>query len=181
MVVRKNTMPVLGRILKPTGAINSTDDIFDEQVIWKNNWQMYGSRKPSSEPYRVTHHWSVSTEDGSIQTNNALKEDHSEYVETLSIRNKYEETRVREEMMKEIGAIDLTLKQTEEEKSRKTNLYNKIIQNGESNFKPTCEEMNLVRRLISIMDKGLFKDTVVGMFDIDLSQVYFKDDHTIQN
>ena len=31
------------------------------------------------------------------------------------------------------------------------------------------------------MDKGMLRDTVVGIFDIDISQVYFKDNHVIQN
>ena len=34
---------------------------------------------------------------------------------------------------------------------------------------------------IRIMDKGMLRDTVVGIFDIDISQVYFKDKHAIQN
>ena len=30
------------------------DDIFDEAVIEKNNWLMYGSSKPNKEPYKIT-------------------------------------------------------------------------------------------------------------------------------
>lgn len=153
MLVRRNTLAALEEILAPTGVQNGVEDIFDEQVLWKNNWQMYGSKKPSSEPYRITHHWSVSTEDGTIAARHPLLEDHSEYVEAVSIRNKYEESRIREETAGEIAAIDLSLKQSEDEKNRKANLYNKIIQSGESNFKPTCEEMNLVRKLITILNK----------------------------
>lgn len=153
MLVRKNVLSDLAEILAPTGMKNGVDDVFDEQVIWKNNWQMYGSRKPHSEPYKVTRHWSVSTADGSIRTEHAILEDHTEYVEALSIRNKYEETPLKPDRMEEVTAIDISLKQSQEEKDRKTNLYNKIIQKSESNFKPSCEEINLVRKLIGILNK----------------------------
>ena len=36
------------------GFTNPIDDIVDEAVIQRNNWFMYGSRKPEKEPYLVT-------------------------------------------------------------------------------------------------------------------------------
>ena len=42
--------PVFERL----GFINTVDDIFDEAVIEKNNWLMYGSSKPNKEPYKIT-------------------------------------------------------------------------------------------------------------------------------
>lgn len=33
---------------------NALDDVFDPQVIFRNNWQMYGSKKPNCTPYKLT-------------------------------------------------------------------------------------------------------------------------------
>lgn len=37
------------------GLINPANDVFDESVIQRNNWFLYGATKPSKEPYKVTH------------------------------------------------------------------------------------------------------------------------------
>ena len=34
---------------------------------------------------------------------------------------------------------------------------------------------------IKLLDKGTFRDKLVGMFDIDLARIYAKDDHSIHN
>ena len=35
---------------------------------------------------------------------------------------------------------------------------------------------------IRVLDKGFFRDSLVGLFDIDVSQIYFQqDDHAIHN
>ena len=44
----------MGNIFKDIGFTNTVEDIFDECVIEKNNWLMYGSSKPDKEPYKVT-------------------------------------------------------------------------------------------------------------------------------
>jgi hypothetical protein len=35
--------------------INPADEVLDAHTT-KNNWQMYGSRKPERDPYLVSHH-----------------------------------------------------------------------------------------------------------------------------
>jgi len=49
--VYKTVAPILGK----HNFVNTYPDIFDKAVIDTNNWQMYGSRKPEKEAYRVTH------------------------------------------------------------------------------------------------------------------------------
>ena len=41
--------------IKNLNVDNSIEDIFDEQVICKNGWLMYGSTKPNKEPYEITY------------------------------------------------------------------------------------------------------------------------------
>ena len=151
MLVRKNVLKQIEKILKPIKTENKIDDIFDEQVIWKNNWQMYGSKKPNSEPYKITHNWGI--KDNKIVENKDILEDHTEYVEILSIRNKYEENTLKKEHIESVREIDIELKTSQEEKEKKQNLYKKIIQNHENNFQPTCDDLVIVKQLISILKK----------------------------
>ena len=43
----------INNVIKRLGTMNKIDDIIDEAVICKNCWLMYGSSKPSKEPYKV--------------------------------------------------------------------------------------------------------------------------------
>lgn len=155
MLVRKNVLEEMGRVFEPMGATNPIEDIFDEQVIWKNNWQMYGSKKPNSEPYVVTHHWTwTSGSEGGKKgqfESVPLLDDHTEYVSVLSIRNKFEESVLLEDNIDAVRTLDLQLKQSMEDKERKQNIYKKIVQSNESNFKPECEDLELVKPLITIL------------------------------
>lgn len=156
-IVRKNLLSKYGKMMKSMKTTNKIDDIFDEQVIYKNNWQMYGSKKPNSEPYRVTHHWSMNKDSKEIVVNDLLEDD-TEYVDILSIRNKYTETLVKQDNKEDVVKLDKELKEDETRKQNKKRLYNTIIQNRETNFKPSCEEVNLVKKLINILDEKRAND-----------------------
>ena len=48
------------------------------------------------------------------------------------------------------------------------------------------EPMNIDKRdaeggklIIRLLDKGLFKDAVIGLYEFDLSYIYLKEDHCI--
>ena len=44
--------------LKDLPLLNSIDDVFDDAVTSGNsNWQLYGSRKPNCQPYKLTYHF----------------------------------------------------------------------------------------------------------------------------
>lgn len=156
-IVRKNLLSKFGKMMKHMKTTNKIDDIFDEQVIYKNNWQMYGSKKPNSEPYRVTHHWSMNKESKEFVENDLLEDD-TDYVEILSIRNKYTETLIKTDNKEDVVKLDKALKEDETRKQNKKKLYNTIIQNRETNFKPSCEEVNLVKKLINILDEKRAND-----------------------
>jgi len=94
---RRNTIEALIKTdwQKSIGFTNSIEDVVDEAVMRAkpNNWLMYGSGKPGNPlKYKVTHHWNVLYDDLPL-----LKDE--EYVEFLSIRNKFMETPyINEEM-----------------------------------------------------------------------------------
>lgn len=45
--------------LSSMNLTNTLDDVFDPHVIFRNNWQLYGSRKPGHPSYRLTHMFEV--------------------------------------------------------------------------------------------------------------------------
>nr|QOI90416.1 hypothetical protein HWQ62_00280 [Pyramimonas orientalis virus] len=150
-IVRKNLLKRFGKLMKEMNLLNSIEDVFDEQVIFQNNWQMYGSKKPNNEAYKVTYDMSYNVEDKELVYND-VNEDDTHYVDILSIRNKYNENNLKQEFRESVVKMDKEMKDAEDKKEQKKHVYNKIIQNHESNFKPSCEELNLVKKLLVILN-----------------------------
>lgn len=46
---------MLERLIASLGTRNSCNDVFDEAVIYRNGWQMYGSTKPGKAPYDISY------------------------------------------------------------------------------------------------------------------------------
>ena len=53
-IVRKNVCRTIGNLFESMKLTNSIYDVIDKQVIHKNNWQLYGSRKPLCTAYELT-------------------------------------------------------------------------------------------------------------------------------
>jgi P4 family phage/plasmid primase-like protien len=151
ILVRKNSLKEIEKVFESLNTTNSIEDIFDEQVIWKNNWQMYGSKKPNSEPYVVTHNFTMRANDASVFVKKPLLDDHTEYVDILSIRNKFEENGLIDTNIEAIRELDFELKQSVEDKEKKQTMLKNIIQSRDSNFRPVCEDMELVKQLMKIL------------------------------
>jgi P4 family phage/plasmid primase-like protien len=80
--------------------INTYEDIYDEAVIQKNNWFMYGSKKPDEEfPWTVTKIYDCSL--------NEIDNIHSdeEMMHLMSIRNKYDATPIIADKIEEVKAF----------------------------------------------------------------------------
>ena len=82
-LIRESCLDDMKKVLDPLKCLNSIEDIVDHAVIDKNNWFMYGSKKPDNTSYKVTHHWDLS-----LSEKPHLSE--SEYVEFLALRNVYD-------------------------------------------------------------------------------------------
>lgn len=52
--VRAGVLADVSELLRELGATNTAEDAVDEAVIERNNWMMYGSRKPGAPAYEVT-------------------------------------------------------------------------------------------------------------------------------
>ena len=156
MIARRRSLQAIEKVLAPLECTNSTDDIFDEAVIYKNNWQMYGSRKPGCEPYRVTQHWRFRLDETCARLASVpLAEDHSAYVRALSIRNKLLETELRVTEEDEDGAemrqLDTTLWEHSKKRATKERLKREILLPNETTFKVSSDELELVKNLVRLL------------------------------
>jgi P4 family phage/plasmid primase-like protien len=99
--VRDKVLPLLKKELLPLALHNKISDVVDEAVIEKNNWQMLCSRKPNCERYRVTRIIRYYTDDGQFDEL-PVNPDDTEYIELLSIRNKYIPTPIKADKIEEL-------------------------------------------------------------------------------
>lgn len=139
--VRERTLIDIGRILTDDiGITNTPSDCFDEQVIEVNNWLMYGSTKPNQPYYKVTHIYRYSV-DGLLEEC-PLLDDETEYVELLSIRNKYEPTPLNEDGERIVAEWEASKKQ------RKAKTF---MNAGKDNTQNTHAQYDFVQKLVDIL------------------------------
>ena len=67
------------------GFTNPIEDIVDEAVIQRNNWFMYGSKKPEKEPYLVTSIIKVDTKKGKLKIRKIKKQKMLSQVKLFSV------------------------------------------------------------------------------------------------
>jgi len=88
-LIRKHILDDATIIFQGIPVCNTFDDIVDQAIIDKNNWQMYGSRKPECNAYRVTYVYSYNQISNEvIKCPDPSAEDELKFVELFSMRNK---------------------------------------------------------------------------------------------
>ena len=143
--IREHVLPHVNEIFEDCKFINKPEDIFDENVIEKNNWLLYGSCKPSSTPYMVTEFLRYTEEDGFSSVEDIPC--NTELAVELSIRNKTSKTPIRTEKAEEIRNLEKFV--VEDERQRIALKY--ALQSRKNNTKPQSDDIELVRLLISIL------------------------------
>ncbi len=145
-MVRAEVIEILRPVFKNMGASNDIADIIDERVIDINNWQMYGSHKVDSEPYRITyiHHYNSDFE----LTHLPINCPHDEFVELMSIRNKHTETVVISEQIAAISAFEDRVYAEREKKKHVA----QATQRNPNMIKDEYAFIDLARKLVNILD-----------------------------
>ena len=107
---------------------NSFDDVVDDHIIDKCNWQMYGSSKPDMEAYKVTQIWKWDPQDRSLIDMSALvgKVSEAHYVSMFSMRAFTEPTEVFADKAEEIEQYVRHVMPATEER-RKNKLHQQIF------------------------------------------------------
>lgn len=144
-ILREKCLKDMGNIFKDIGFTNTVEDIFDECVIEKNNWLMYGSSKPDKEPYKVTQVFNY-------KTNTLTKVDHSsineDYTKRFSIRNKIRPNNLKIEKENEIEEYNELLMEKEREKLT----FKQILKSTRNTKKNKDVDIELIRKLIKILN-----------------------------
>ena len=76
---------ILGKSFENTSYINSPEDVFDESLVKRNGWLIYGDTKPTLDPYRLEKVYVLDTESGEVDEQEVSYSER-ELMELLSIR-----------------------------------------------------------------------------------------------
>ena len=154
-VLRQNALIRLKPVFESFGCINTIDNIIDEAIIERNNWMMYGSRKHNQDPYLLTKIYEVVRDEPNAPFRLIYKKPNkhakpSEYVRLFSIRNKYDETFVKEDKIGDIHKFE----EQQEERRRKMQISEHIISDKKVNRTNEVNEVDLgqVEKLVEILD-----------------------------
>jgi P4 family phage/plasmid primase-like protien len=132
--------------LKHLKLKNKITDIVDEAVIERNNWQMYGSKKPHLDKYIVTHIYEYDTATGKLEEKN-VSTNHSDYVEILSIRNKYVETKIKFEKQEDI----IKFEELVNKRKMQNHLRSCILSKTRNSHTNTHDEYELAQSLVDLL------------------------------
>jgi P4 family phage/plasmid primase-like protien len=148
-LVRKDLLNEMKEILAHMNCVNSIDDIVDEAVIERNNWQMYGSKKPNCECYKVTHQYIWNSSDSTLTENvtSASNASNADLVEILSIRNKYDANSIK------IEKHDIVKEFEKEASSKHKKKMSNALQTTINTKKNQIENLEHISRLVDVLSE----------------------------
>jgi len=139
-------------ILSKLGITNPIEDVIDICVIEKNNWQMYGSRKPNCEAYKLTQIYE------SFNTNLKLidvgKYNHRKLLDLMSIRNKQKKdiTLIKDEKHEEITKMYQAIPQKERLKKQQRPVIRNKKKKSPSRINTNFNEnLDKIKKIIDIL------------------------------
>jgi len=146
-LIRQRVLSECNEIFDRFGLKNAYEDVIDEAVIQRNNWMMFGSRKPNCEKYDITDIIRVHDETFmNVNVDREGPEAVTKYIELLSIRNKYDKSPLKFEAQKVVQEYD-----NEEKKKKKKKMDTSVLQTSQNTKKNTCENLDIVKKLVDIL------------------------------
>jgi len=157
--IRKKILDVAKEMFAGLPLLNLYDDVVDIAIIDRNAWQMYGSKKPDNEPYRVSRVLTYDVEEGTLGTQTGSLIDVTpasitaemdlSYVDLFSMRNKSEAMPVKADKAQEIEEYIRCVLPTMDER-RKTKLHQQIFGKAINHVRnyTNDEELHLARQLV---------------------------------
>lgn len=152
-LVRKRILDNSTEVFAGIPVVNTFDAIVDSAIIDRNNWQMYGSRKPENTAYRVTRVLRYDRAGDALVNLTPAQpsaEDELRYVDLFSMRNKREPTPIYPDRAVEIDEYVRHVLPSMDDR-RKSKLHQQIFSkaiNHRRNY-ASDEELNLARQLVA--------------------------------
>jgi P4 family phage/plasmid primase-like protien len=146
-LIRNDILEDISLILDKLKLKNKYADVVDEAIIIQNNWQMYGSKKPNSEAYKITYIYKYSNIDGLTIKKIDEDDDHSKFIELMSIRNKYDTNIIKFEKKN-------TINEYEEKRIRKKMSINQIIQSNINSKKNISDNYEFADKLSELLSEN---------------------------
>ena len=146
-MIRKDVISDIEPILSKMGLKNPIEDIIDEAVIERNNWILYGSKKPEGEAYNVTHVFTYKPNAQPLCDFDGIKSfKKRDFVQFLSIRNKYDSLPIKKDKQKIVKEFESNLKKKISPKN-----INPALQMNKNTKKTTCDNIEFVEKLVDIL------------------------------
>lgn len=150
-LVRSRVLAQASAMLEGLKVCNTYEDIIDEAIIEKNNWQIYGSSKPDCKPYTVTRVYQYNKYTRALSTlPTPTPEEELGLVKRFSMRVEREECLFYTEKEKEFNDYVQHIMPTMDEK-RKTKIQSQIFSNSINPARAmldTPDERELAKRLV---------------------------------
>lgn len=150
-LVRSRILDQASNIFEGLKLANTYDDIVDQAIIDKNNWQIYGSRKPDCMPYAVTRVYKYNRYTKMLQKGEMPKPaEEMGLVKKFSMRVEREPCTFYPEKEKEFNEYVLHIMPTMDEK-RKNKINSQIFANSINPARAMLEntdERELAKRLV---------------------------------
>jgi len=151
-LIRKHMLDGASDLFSGMKLCNTFDQVIDQAIIDKNNWLMYGSRKPEQDPYVVTAIYNYDNANGvAIQMPLASAEEELRYVRLFMMRQKADEAiEIRASIRAEIEEYQRHVLPAMDER-RKGKLQNQIFMktvNQKRNY-VSDDELTLARQIVA--------------------------------
>jgi P4 family phage/plasmid primase-like protien len=149
--IRKKILDIANDIFYGLPICNEHESIIDKAIIDSNCWQMYGSRKPECEPYKVTEIYTYINNNVNKLNNEITATDEINFIKLFSMRRKETTITIKEEAKNEVEEYIKHILPSLDHK-QKTKLNNNILIEKALNINKNYtndDELELSRRLVN--------------------------------
>lgn len=151
-MIRKHIMDRAATLFQGMSLCNPYQDVVDEAIIDRNNWQMYGSCKPDCDKYQVTSVYTYNVEEAGLkQLSQPSAVEEIGLVELFSMRGKQNKpTKLKDEKVAEYEEYVRHVLPSIDER-RKNKLHSQIFGNAKNLTKNFISEDDfiLARQLVT--------------------------------
>lgn len=154
--IRYRILSEASKIFEGLPLTNTYENIIDEAIIDRNNWQMYGSSKPECEAYRVTSIYKYDAESDNVVSQElptATKQ--LEWSQYLSMRKGGDVVGFKEDKNKEVEEFTRVILPSMIHK-RKDSLHQQVFGNSINLIRTyvSDEELEISQRLVKCLNKS---------------------------